>query len=134
MALNYAHSAISADTEKIAEQIVDAAFQVHKYFGPGLTERIYEEAIVRELQDRQLAFERQKPIHVRYKHHDLGIDYRLDLYVENAVVIELKCAENISEQHRAQIMCYMKLVQSRLGLIINFNAPTLKQGIKRIAL
>lgn len=134
MTLEIVQSNLSGEIEDIAKSVIDSAFQVHKFFGPGLTEKIYEEAFVRELSDRGIPYERQKGIHVFYKHHDLNMDYKLDLFVSGSIVVEIKCVEKLNEQHTAQIMTYMKLVKSRLGLLINFNAPLLKEGIRRVVI
>src|SRR5688572_496388 len=123
MALRIIESNLSGEVEELATKVIDCAFQVHRFFGPGLTERIYEEAFVRELEDRKIAYERQKPIRIAYKHHDLGLDYKLDLLIGGQIVVELKCTDLLTAQHKAQIMTYMNLVKSRLGLLINFNAP-----------
>ena len=130
-----AYEPISADLDKIGREIVDCAYHVHKELGPGLLENIYEEAFACELQDRNLAFERQKTIPVHYKHHDLQLLYRIDLLIENRIIVEMKCsADNIIPLHDAQLLTYMKLMNVRLGYLINFNVPVIKNGIRRKAL
>jgi GxxExxY protein len=127
-------STMEEKTEALATVLVDCAFQVHKNMRPGLLERIYEECFVHELKDRGLSFERQKPIALKYKHHNLDLDYKIDLIVENEIVVELKSVEKLNDLHKAQILSYMHLMNKRLGLLINFNVPLIKDGIKRIAL
>jgi len=134
MALNYIRSELANDVENLATKIVNCAFRVHKYFGPGLTERIYEEAFCKALEDEKILFERQKPVHIFFEHHDLKLDYKLDLLVENEIVVELKCVENLLPLHKSQIMTYMRLVDKRLGFLINFNTLNIGQGIKRVIL
>lgn len=121
-------------TEALATVLVDCAFQVHKAMRPGLLERIYEECFVCELKDRGINFERQKSIPLTYKNYDLEIDYKIDLIVEDDIVVELKSVEALNDLHKAQILSYMHLMNKRLGLLINFNVPLIKDGIKRIAL
>ena len=130
-----AYAPIPDDQDRIGREIVDSAYNVHKELGPGLLENIYEEAFACELQDRDIVFERQKTLNVRYKHHELNTQYRLDLLVENRVIVELKCvADNVIPLHDAQLMTYMKLMNVRLGYLINFNVPLIKNGIRRKAL
>ena len=125
---------IPLDIERLSKEIVDSAFQVHKTMGPGLTERIYEDCFVCELRDRNIAFERQKPTKVQYKHHNISTEYRIDLLIEGKIIVELKTVEQVLPVHRAQVMSYMKLTRVPLGLLINFNVPLIKDGIKRIVI
>jgi GxxExxY protein len=134
MTLTKIKSNLPEETEKLAQEIIDSAVKVHSYFGPGLTERIYEESLVRELGDRKIPYEQQKSVHICYERHDLGLDYKLDLIVSGQIVVELKCVDSLLSVHKAQLMCYMNLVKVRLGLLINFNAPTLTGNIKRIVI
>lgn len=122
---------VAADLDKIGAQVVDVAFQVHKTIGPGLMENIYEEAFCCELKDRNIAFERQKIIPVQYKHHKLELVHRLDLLIEDSVIVELKCVDRLQPVHDSQILSYLKLTNLRLGYLINFNVPVIKEGIKR---
>lgn len=122
---------ISNNLDSIGKTIVDCAFQVHKTLGPGLTENIYEEAFVYELQDKNINFDQQKIIQIPYKKRILKSTYRMDLIIENKIVVELKCIDELSRVHDAQILAYMKLTNLRLGYLINFNVPVIKQGIKR---
>jgi len=125
---------ISNDQDVLGKQIVDCAFQVHKTLGPGLLENIYEEAFCYELNERNISYERQKPVSILYKDHKLSAQYRLDLLIENQVIVELKCVERLSPVHDAQILAYLKLTHNRLGYLINFNVPLIKDGIRRRAL
>lgn len=125
---------ISDDMDKIGKAIVDCAFQVHSTLGPGLLENIYEEAFICELDERSLAYKAQDTIHIPYKNKVLKNTYRLDLIVEDQIIIELKATENLQPVHKAQILTYLKLTNLRLGYLINFNVPLIKNGINRIAL
>mgnify|MGYP000090631015 CR=1 FL=1 len=116
---------------KISEQIIGAAIEVHKVLGPGLMESAYEECLCRELESRDISFERQLPLPLEYKGKPLDCGYRLDLLVSNTVVVELKAVSIIESIHEAQLLTYMKLGGWKLGLLINFNVPLLKNGIRR---
>lgn len=111
-------------------EIIGAAMEVHKVLGPGLLERVYEDAICIELEERQLKFERQKPIEVNYKRRAIG-NLIADLIVENRVIVELKSVETILPIHEAQLLTYLKLTNLSVGLLINFNVPVLLDGVKR---
>jgi len=119
------------DLNKTTEQIIGAAIEVHRALGPGLLESAYEECLCHELNLRKIPFERQKPLPVEYKGVKLDCGYRLDLLVDNSVVVELKAVETIEPIHEAQLLTYLKLGGWRLGLLINFNVPVLKDGIRR---
>ncbi len=117
----------------LSAQIIGAAIEVHKNLGPGLLESIYEAALFYELYTlKHLTVQRQVPINVQYKGQDLEIGYRIDLLVEDQVIIELKSVESITDVHLAQMLTYLKLSDKHLGLIINFNVKLLKNGIKRV--
>jgi GxxExxY protein len=118
------------DLSKIA---VDSAFAVHKYFGPGLLESAYEACLVHELAKRGLLTERQKTCPILYDGLEIENGYRLDIVVEGALILELKCVEKILPVHQAQIMTYLRLSGIKTGLIINFNTPLIKDEIKRIS-
>jgi len=124
---------ISAEIEEVARQVVDGALQVHRTFGPGLLESVYEECLVHELWSRGLVCERQKPVPVTYRDHHIELGFRLDLLVEDAVIVELKAVEALLPLHEVQLYTYLKLMKKRLGLLINFNVPLIKQGIRRVA-
>jgi GxxExxY protein len=118
--------------EAIATQVVDAALCVHRELGPGLLESAYEMALCRELNLRDLTFERQKAMPVSYKGTALDCGYRIDVLVEDAIVIELKAVEQLAPIHEAQLFTYLKLAGCHIGFLINFNTRLLKNGLKRI--
>jgi GxxExxY protein len=117
---------------KITEQIIAAAILVHRTLGPGLLESTYEACLVSELSERNFKLEQQKPIPVIYKNTKLDCGYRIDLIVEKLVVVELKAIETIKPIHMAQVLSYLKLSGLSVGLLINFNVPMLRNGIRRI--
>jgi GxxExxY protein len=129
------HHGDTEDTEmelnNVTEQIIGAAIEVHKALGPGLLESAYEECLCREFALRGVAFERQKPLPVVYKRVQLDCGYRLDLLVGGVVVVEIKACESLQPLHEAQLITYLKLGGWKLGLLINFNVPVLKDGIRR---
>ncbi len=118
---------------EISGQILDSAIEVHRVLGPGLLEAVYEAALAIELESRGLWVQRQVPIVVVYKNTELEMGFRLDLLVENRVIIELKSVEKIERVHFKQVQSYLKLADKRLGLLINFNVPMLTDGLHRIA-
>lgn len=117
---------------EIAEMIVDCSLKVHKALGPGLLESAYEECLYYELRKRNLIVEKQKPLPLFYEEVKLDVGYRLDLFVENKVIIELKSVESINNLHLDQVLTYLKLSDCKLGLLINFNVALIKFGIKRV--
>jgi len=119
------------ELNKITEQIIGAAIEVHRALGPGLLESAYEECLCRELSLRCIHFERQRSLPVEYKGLKLDCGYRLDLLVAGAVVVEIKACNAIESIHEAQLLTYLKLGGWELGLLINFNVPVLKDGIRR---
>ncbi len=119
------------EIEKIGKQIVDAAFEVHSELGPGLLESVYEICLVEELKERGLSVERQVKLPVVYKDKILQKGFIIDILVEKEIVIELKAVEFLLPVHEVQTLTYMKLADMRLGYLINFNVPLIKQGIKR---
>ena len=119
---------------EVTGEIIGAAIEVHKFLGPGLLESAYEACLVYELVQRGIMVERQKPLPVVYKDVRLDAGYRIDLMVEDLVIVELKAIEFLLPIHEAQILSYMKLSNIKIGLLINFNVKLLKQGIKRFAL
>jgi GxxExxY protein len=125
---------VSSHLDLIGKEIVDCAFQVHKTMGAGFTENIYEAAFICELKEKNISFEAQKIIPIQYKHHNLDLTYRLDLLIENQIVVELKAIDNLLPVHEAQLINYLKITNNRLGYLINFNVPLIKDGIKRRAL
>jgi GxxExxY protein len=111
--------------------ILDSAITVHKEMGPGLLESVYQHCLVTELKDRKLNVDIQVPVSLIYKGKNLNKDYVIDLLVEKEIVIELKAVEGILPVHEAQLISYLKLSNKKIGLLINFNVPLLKQGFKR---
>jgi len=119
---------------KISYDIIGCAYKVHSALGPGLLESTYEACLAHELQKSNYNIEVQKPLPVIYDEVKLEVGYRIDLLVENSVVVELKSVEAITDVHVAQILTYMKLSETKLGLLINFNVKDLKKGINRFIL
>ena len=117
--------------DRLTEGIIGAAIEVHQAIGPGLLESAYEECLCKELSLRQIPFERQKPLPLEYKGSKLECGYRIDLLVANTVVVEVKSVETLLPIHEAQLLTYLKLGGWKIGLLINFNVPLLKQGIRR---
>jgi len=117
---------------KLSSRIIGAAIEVHKALGPGLLESAYEECICHELSIGGLSLERQKPLAVRYKGINLDCSYRLDIVVEDKIILELKACEKVEPIHKAQLLTYLKLSGLHLGLILNFNVPVMREGIVRI--
>jgi GxxExxY protein len=114
--------------EELTECIIGAAIEVHRALGPGLLESAYEACLCHELHLRGISFERQVPLPVEYKGVKLDCGYRLDLIVERALVLEIKCLEHILPVHEAQLLTYLKMTGKRVGLILNFNVPVLTRG------
>jgi len=115
----------------ITEQIIGAAIEVHRTLGPGLLESAYEGCLCRELQLRSIHYARQLTLPVHYKGMALESGYRLDLLVENQIVVELKAVDELLPVHEAQVLTYMRLGEYPVGLLLNFHVPILKHGIKR---
>jgi len=121
-------------TEALARQVVDAAFAVHKNLGPGLLESVYEVCLCHELSKRGIPFRSQVSLPVVYDGVRLDAGLRLDLLVGEALIVELKAVEKHNPLFEAQLLTYLKLTGHRLGLLMNFNVPLIKDGIKRIVL
>jgi len=117
---------------RLTEEIIGAAIEVHRALGPGLLESIYEECLAIELELRGLGFERQRPVQIAYKGRRVAGDLRIDLLVDHKVVAELKAVERLLPVHEAQLLTYLRLSNMKVGLLINFNVPILKDGIKRM--
>jgi GxxExxY protein len=117
---------------QVTEAIIGGAIEVHRTFGPGLLESIYEECLAVELELRKLKVARQLPVPLQYKGRRVGVDLKIDLLVENHVVVELKAVEKILPIHEAQILTYLRLTDKPIGLLINFNVPLLKDGVRRL--
>ena len=120
------------DPNELSSRIIGAAIEVHKHPGPGLLESSYEECLCHELTERGISFERQKGLPLCYKKVRLDCGYRIDLLVENSIILELKSCDRIEEIHKAQLLTYLKLSNLSLGLIINFNVTVLRDGIVRV--
>ncbi|PQJ73437.1 GxxExxY protein [Polaribacter butkevichii] len=117
---------------EISKIIVDCALKVHRALGPGLLESSYEECLFYELGKRNLNVEKQKALPLVYEEVKLNVGYRIDLIVEDKVIVELKSVESINDVHLAQVLTYLKLSECKLGLLINFNVALIKYGIKRV--
>jgi GxxExxY protein len=124
----------SIETDRVAAEIVDSAFKVHAALGPRLLESVYETCLAHELHCRGLSFARQVALPVEYEGLKLDAGLRLDLVVSDCVVVEIKAVECLLPVHKAQLLTYLKLSGHRIGLLINFNVPLIKDGIKRMAL
>ena len=118
---------------ELSGRVIGLGIDIHRELGPGLLESAYEECLAYELSKAGLRFERQKPLPVRYKEVQLDCGYRLDLVIEDALILEVKAVTEILPIHEAQLLTYLKLDRKSLGLLINFNVPVLKQGVKRVA-
>lgn len=125
---------IPPETEQVATKVMDAAFKVHRTLGPGLLEAVYESCVCYELSRLQIPFQRQLTLPVVYEGIRLDAGLRLDLLVADSVIVELKAVERMTALHEAQMLTYLKLTGRRLGLLINFNVPALKDGLKRMVL
>lgn len=121
------------DLNLMTESIIGAAIQVHRALGPGLLESTYEVCLIHELGKRGLKVEKQVPIPVVYDTVRLDAGYRIDLLVEDEVIVELKAVDTLHPIHEAQLISYLKLSNKKIGLLINFNVKLLKNGVKRIA-
>jgi len=119
------------DVNQVTEQIIGAAIEVHKALGPGLLESAYEECLGRELSLRGVPFEQQAPLPVQYKGARLDCGYRLDFLVAAAVIVEIKAIRVIEPIHEAQLLTYLRLGKCKVGLLINFDVPVLKDGVRR---
>jgi len=119
---------------KLTSEVIGAAIEVHKILGPGLLESAYEECLCHEFGLRAMPHERQKELPIEYKGVTLDCGYRLDVVVAKMLILELKACERLEPIHEAQLLTYLKLTGIKIGLLINFNVPVLKQGIKRLAL
>lgn len=120
-----------AEGKGITDRLIAAAMEVHSQLGPGYNEAIYEEALCLELANRNIPFERQKIIKLNYKGHSIG-EGRLDLLIDNQIIVELKAVEALNDIHLSQVLSYLKMTGLTLGYLINFNVRSLKFGIKRV--
>ena len=120
------------ELNELTEKILSAAYEVHSNLGPGLLESAYESCLRHELQEKGFLVEHQKPVPLYYKNVRLDCGYRLDLLVEDTVIIELKTVDHLQDIHTAQMITYLKLSKKSTGLLLNFNTKSLKNGIKRV--
>ena len=120
------------DINKLSSKIIGAAIEVHKALGPGLLESAYEECLCYELAIRGLRHQRQVSLPITYKEKQLDCGYRIDVFVEKSIILELKAVDKIEAIHKAQLLTYLKLSKIQLGLLLNFNVPIMKSGIVRI--
>jgi GxxExxY protein len=124
---------IPTNVELAAKQTIGAAIAVHRVLGPGFLEKIYQEALCLELQARKLPFERERPVTVHYRGVAIP-GQRIDLIVDTCLIVELKAASRLDTAHDAQLLSYLRTTGLRLGLLLNFSCPTLRDGIRRIVL
>jgi len=122
---------IPAAVEERARVVVDAALEVHRTIGPGLLESTYEACLATELEIRNPTFRRQVPLPIEYKGRRIDVAYRLDLVVDDLLIVEIKAIEKVSDVHLAQLVSYLRSAKLPLGLLINFNVPRLKEGLFR---
>ena len=122
------------EIESLANRVIGAAIEVHKHLGPGLLESAYEFCLAIELARQGIKFEQQKPLPIVYKGQSVDAAYRLDMLVEEKLILELKSVEKLEPIHTAQALTYLRLTGCKLALILNFNSPVLRDGIKRVIL
>jgi GxxExxY protein len=120
------------DENEISNAVIGCAIEVHRALGPGLLESVYQKCLARELELQQISFREEMPLNVKYKGLDFESAYRLDMLVGNKVIVELKAVEQLLPIHEAQVLSYLRLTELKLGLLVNFNVPALRNGIKRI--
>jgi len=120
------------DINDLTGNVIGAAIEVHKNLGPGLLESVYEECLCIELKKKNISYERQKELPIEYKGTNLDCGYRLDILVPGKLIVELKACESLQPIHEAQLLTYLRLAKIKTGLLINFNVPVLKEGIKRM--
>jgi len=121
------------EANEVAREVVDASVQVHRALGPGLLERVYQRALMHELQLRGLSVASEVALHASYRGLDLGCAYRCDLTVEGRLLVEVKALEKLTPAHRRQTLTYLRLSGLRLALLLNFGAPLMRDGIHRFA-
>ncbi len=122
------------EVDKLTEQVIGLAIEVHRHLGPGLLESTYQECLYYELKNANLKVEREKKLPIEYKEIKLDHGYKIDLLIEDQLVLELKTVETFTDVHKAQILTYMRLGNYNTGLLINFNTKLLSQGIKRFSM
>ena len=120
------------DINQLSSKIIGSAIEVHKVLGPGLLESSYQKCLCHELRLRSISFENEKPLPLVYKGKKLDCGYQMDIVVENAIILELKSFEKLEPIHKAQLLTYLKLSNLKLGLLLNFNVPLMRDGIVRV--
>ena len=120
------------EANRLSHEVIGAAIEVHRALGPGLLESAYEECLAHELTLRRIGFERQVPLPIRYKGVHLDCGYRMDMVIQRGLVLELKAIERILPIHQVQLLTYLRLSGTWLGLLLNFHVPVLQRGIQRI--
>ena len=120
------------DVNTLTGSVIGAAIEVHKTLGPGLLESAYEECLCHELNLRGISHERQVPLPIQYKEVKLDCGYRIDILIDRTIILELKVTEKTEPIHKAQLLTYLKFAGLKIGLLINFNVPILKDGITRL--
>jgi GxxExxY protein len=120
--------------EELTDKLIAAAIEVHRHLGPGLLESAYEECFCHELSLRRIPFSRQQPLPLEYKGVKLDCGYRIDLVADGKVIIELKCVDKVLPVHEAQLLTYLRLLDIKVGLILNFHSAYMKDGIRRMVL
>lgn len=123
--------ALDQRTEAVGKTVVDAAIKIHRTFGPGLLESVYEHCLARELSKRGLAVHRQAPVPITFDGEELDAAFRIDILVDNCVIVEIKAVELLHTAHEAQLLTYLRLSGHHLGYLINFNVSRLIDGLKR---
>jgi GxxExxY protein len=117
---------------EIGKHLVDLAVQIHRELGPGLLEIVYEAILAHELKRQGIHVERQIPVAIKYRELRFNEAFRVDLFIENKVIVELKCVENLNYAHKKQLLTYLRLTETKLGYLLNFSEPLMKNGIVRI--
>ena len=120
--------------DKLSNKVIGCALEVHRHLGPGLLESTYEQCLAHELKNAEIPFKLQHPLPVEYKGIKLDCGYRVDLFIENEIIAELKSVDKVLPIHQAQLLTYMKLSGISIGLLMNFNVKYIKHGIKRMVL
>ena len=118
----------------LTRKVIGCAIEVHRYLGPGLLESTYQRCLAKELSLKRIAYKQEHPMPVYYKGEELDCGYRVDLLIEDFLVVELKAVDQVSRIHQAQLLTYMKLAETPIGLLLNFNVGLLKDGIKKFVL
>lgn len=122
------------ELNRLATRVLDCAFTVHRNLGPGLLESAYQMAMEAELTERGIPFTSQQEVPLEYKGRTISTAYRLDLFIDKKLIVELKSVDALHDLHLAQVLTYLKLTNCRLGLLLNFNVELMKKGIKRVIL